>query len=979
MATNPARPKALPEPIPLHRVLVEEFNHQHPGNPLDLAAIEQRRAHWEAHFAAAEPLLAAGDRELAIESALVGEFHRQLHRESQRSGIERTALCFSGGGIRSATFGLGILQGLARLGLLKRFAFLSTVSGGGYLGSWLSGWIQREGGDVAKVEAQLAGAPLTPLEPDPETIHHLRQYSRYMSPRFGLLSADTWTLVATFFRNLFLNWLVLLPLLAAGLMLPRIGVVLARRPPLDERVQWSVFWFGVAAGILAIAYISANRPSLTLGSSRQPPKSSFPLRLQTQTWFLWLCLLPLGLMALAVTIFWAWTEPSAIDRLRFQILGFPVPVWLAFVLFGVLLHLGGFALSRWFVRALRLSELAVVVVSGGLGGLLAWLAAWLAATKLAITVHSELGLEIYVCVAAPVLLLLFLLATTSFVGLTSKYTSDGDREWLARCGAWVLIAILGRATLSAVVIFGPLLWHLAGSRLMAAVGGVSGLVTLVLGFAPKTEAAPRQRGEPQPASAKAASFALTLAAPLFVLSILVGLSALTSLLLRFLAHLAGRGWTAGPALPQHGLLDVIAHAPGWFVIGLAAGLVVLGGVAGYFVDINRFSLHAAYRDRLIRAYLGASRRPGTRRPNPFTGFDDNDNLEMVELKENPLFHVVNVTLNLVHGQDLALQDRKAESFTFSALHCGYHGGYRTAAEYGRHKDGKKVSLGTAVAISGAAASPNMGSHSSPVITFLLALFNIRLGWWLGNPGPAGGRTFSTQGPRFAPAALLSEAFGLTDDTKGYVYLSDGGHFENLGLYEMVLRRCRYIVVSDGGQDGDFTFGDLGNAISKIRIDLGVPIEFDRLPMRPRPELRGKTYDSSKAKFPYFAVARIRYSCVDYLEQPGDLGEAIDGLLLYVKLSLNGTEPADVFNYAKLHPTFPHESTGNQLYSEAQFESYRALGSHVVDTISNIPPDSVRQLLAWAQQAGAKPQSRAMKSPGAAADSAQGLAAWTPPP
>ena len=95
-----------------------------------------------------------------------------------------------------------------------------------------------------------------------------------------------------------------------------------------------------------------------------------------------------------------------------------------------------------------------------------------------------------------------------------------------------------------------------------------------------------------------------------------------------------------------------------------------------------------------------------------------------------------------------------------------------------------------MAISGAAVSPNMGYNSSPSITLLLALFNVRLGWWLGNPGPEGEKSYPTEGPDFAIKPLIQEAFGLTTDDKPYVYLSDGGHFEDLGLYEMVRRRCR---------------------------------------------------------------------------------------------------------------------------------------------------------------------------------------------
>ena len=134
-----------------------------------------------------------------------------------------------------------------------------------------------------------------------------------------------------------------------------------------------------------------------------------------------------------------------------------------------------------------------------------------------------------------------------------------------------------------------------------------------------------------------------------------------------------------------------------------------------------------------------------------------------------------------------------------------------------------ISLGTAMAISGAAASPNQGYISSAPLAFLMALFNVRLGWWLGNPGRSGKVTHKYDGPRNALVPFFSELLGMTSDTNKYVYLSDGGHFENLALYEMVRRRCRFIVVSDAGCDPDFEFEDLGNAVRKIEIDLGVPI------------------------------------------------------------------------------------------------------------------------------------------------------------
>src|SRR2546425_10510790 len=120
------------------------------------------------------------------------------------------AICLSGGGIRSATFGLGVLQGLAHNKLLRRFSYLSTVSGGGYVGSWLSAWIRRHPRGVSGVEQELPSEhPDYLLKPEPEAITHLRSYSNYLTPKLGLLSADTWTLIAIVVRNLVVNWLVL--------------------------------------------------------------------------------------------------------------------------------------------------------------------------------------------------------------------------------------------------------------------------------------------------------------------------------------------------------------------------------------------------------------------------------------------------------------------------------------------------------------------------------------------------------------------------------------------------------------------------------------------------------------------------------------------------------------------------------------------------------------------------------------------------
>jgi len=147
-----------------------------------------------------------------IEECVVKRLHEQ----------NRTALCFSGGGIRSATFNLGILQGLTEYDLLEKFDYLSTVSGGGYIGSWLSAWIFHEG--MESVVKELKYPRRSKIDPEYAPVRHLREYSNYLTPEWGLLSADTWTWVAIYLRNLLLNWLVLVSLFAAALLVPRLAV-----------------------------------------------------------------------------------------------------------------------------------------------------------------------------------------------------------------------------------------------------------------------------------------------------------------------------------------------------------------------------------------------------------------------------------------------------------------------------------------------------------------------------------------------------------------------------------------------------------------------------------------------------------------------------------------------------------------------------------------------------------------------------------
>lgn len=842
---------------------------------------------------------------------------------------KHAALCLSGGGIRSATFNLGILQGLARHGLLEKFDYLSTVSGGGYAGGWLSAWIHRQG--LTRVVEQLSDPPESPIEPEPKQLVHLRAYSNYLSPRLGLMGADTWTMIATLLRNLILNWLVLVPILIALLILPRMwlsflysnafaGVALTFKSILNFPLSLAI---GFVADVIALTYIGLNLPST--GRSTNEERR-----------FLWSPLLvPLLVSAMAFTTFWVRDE----NRLGVQ--WWAVLIYAEVMLIIPLAICFGYRLIKANNRLSAFWQLLGATVLIAIAQFIASMLAWLGATRIEVFVHPREHIILYSCFALPLLMGLLMLAGTLISGLTSRYTEDDDQEWWSRSGSLIYIVSLAWIICCALVLYGPYLFvWLADfqsnsqywiARIGTVAGIISGAVSLFSGFSAKTPA-----NEEEAKKAGAGGIALqavtSLLGPVFLAFILILLSFIAGWLLTLANYLPAAIKSSlhlfeGMPLTAINHLEILLHSSLRLLAVLFLLLATLGLTMGRAISTNKFSLHYFWRNRIIRAYLGASHEQ--RRPNPFTGFDTEDNISMHELRhpEKKLFHVLNIALNLAGSRRLAWQERKAESFTVSPLHAGnYMLGYRKAREYGRQlRNGKQgISLGTSVAISGAFASPNMGyMMSSPVVRFLMTLFNVRFGWWLGNPGRAGddglpfGRTYDRDSPRLSVTPIFQEALGMTDDEAGYVYLSDGGHFENYGLYEMVLRRCRMVLIGDGSSDAEYTFQSLGLAIRQIRIDLGVPIEFKNF------HITGRSETGEGA---YCAIGKIRYSCVD----GGD--KKMDGDLILIKPSLLGGEPRDVLNYASEHQSFPQEFIGDQWFSESQFESYRALGSHIVDAI-----------------------------------------------
>lgn len=1032
------------------------------------------------------------------------------------------ALCFSGGGIRSATFNLGILQGLARHGFLDKFDYLSTVSGGGYIGSWLSAWINRTG-NVEKVQAALSKDKLffsffsvedfkpicdetdlenslerlnelkaklekrpdlygkkmieslskialpgeyalegnsseiyklrefakeltkqlnriiakedaeTPLletrlkeggykgkagkreffikkfegfhclpikkeevllnetdenlqdkldedlqnerEEDsqtskesfniePEEITHLRTFSNYMSPRIGLFSTDTWTLLGVYLRNLLLNWTVFVPFIAAVLLVPKIFVAVLGFEPNDS-IKLTALIVSLLAGLIGVCNLNAMRPTLSEVSwvEQNYEVDDIGSVISVESKVFRRGILPLIILAFGMTFYWFWIQgqPMLFPAQFFNPESALIKRIMPFVVFSEIIFVGGFLIARGAILIFGnkgkipggwksfFIELGLSIVCGAIGGALLYLVVNNLRTfsepffkffqiiefKNGITIGLEpevIRTSLYVSFGATLVLLVFLLTATVFVGLASRITDDMDREWVARFGGLLLIIIVAWCFVSSLVLFGPALLEILQEKLgvwgksaIAGVGGISGLITLVLGFSKKSESETDK--EPKGKKSFLLWFAPQVAAPIFAVFLMILIVYATSALMDF-ANI-DNGFRQIPFLKDKATLLQFLDVLSWLLI---LSLIVF--VMGRCININKFSLHAAYRERLIRAYLGASRsRERLETANSFTGLDNADNVEMKELIHKP-FHVVNMTLNLASSSNLRWQQRKAESFTATALHCGSSnmggsGNYRSSIAYAYNsQNDKAITLGTCAAISGAAASPNMGYFtSSSAVSFLMALFNIRLGWWLGNTGKRGDDTFNLSAPNFSLRPFIDEAFGRTNDTNPYIYLTDGGHFDNLGLYEMVLRRCNLIVVCDAACDAKFEFFDFGSSIHKIRVDMGIPIEFkkENAPQRGR----------------NCGIARIKYSEVDG-------ADAEDGTLIYIKPTLDGDESIDLINYKKANPDFPHESTADQMYSETQFESYRKLGAHMINSLccqdKNVPCKKCSQLM-----------------------------------
>jgi hypothetical protein len=879
-------------------------------------------------------------------------------------------LAFSGGGIRSATFNLGVLQALAELKLLSRIDYLSTVSGGGFIGSWLCKWIMEAGGEVGAVEQMLTpGSNAEPKKHEPNEIKYLRQYSNYLNPQSGLFSIDSWALLASYIRNTVLNMVLLVAMVALVFCLPGLLTWLV------AHYQHSAIWLPLTLCSLAVAvFFSAFSIALLPN-----PDNRRWLTAQSQSNVLVLVIVPLMLAGFFGSIvLWEWRCPLAhvcanLDVNRaLQDLLTPQPakadrIWqlqqfmaqphlpnlaLPGLLF-FMVWLMGWTLAQWLnpqpgprqpgtkppgtprkqqLLLEGLGHLSCSILALGVGTLLTvyalrWFADWQASAKIgAPVIHLvTFGMPVLLCIAGFSMIVL--------IGLLGRLYTDRSREWWSRQGGWATILVINWVALFGMSLYAPPLLafihqHSAGwgNALIASGWLGTTLIGLLAGRAAATGAV-----KPDPKLALVAQ-----AAP-YVFSL--GILAAVSMLVHFAVnpdHFAAPDATPQTPLRQF-LLDYLTAREQSVLLPQLALLLLslaLALLLAWRLDINKFSLYMIMRIRLVRSFLGASNRK--RQAHPFTGFDPADDPPLARLLSTPdgrlqrPYPLINTTLNLVGGKELAWQTRKAGAFLFSPGFCGFElartpatpnretlhdaqrGCFRPSHAYGGRgnrasDEDRGTRLGMATAISGAALSNSTGHHGSAPLTFLMTLFNLRLGRWCANPLRS---RWQTAGPRMGLACLISELLGLTEATSNYVHLTDGGHFENLGLYELVRRRCRLIVLVDASADGELNFADLGNAIRKCYVDLGVEIDLDVCSIDTK---NGFSQQSC-------VTGKIAYGKAD--------AGAPDGTLLYIKPSLTGKEMADMLNYRKADPSFPYQTRFGQWFDETQFESYRALGYRI---------------------------------------------------
>ncbi|TAN67494.1 MAG: hypothetical protein EPN17_11000 [Methylobacter sp.] len=954
-----------------------------------------------------------GLRRKTLQSFSFDEIKRDELKKIQeiRSEADETnlvGLAFSGGGIRSATFGLGVLEALKEKRILEKVDYLSTVSGGGYIGSWLSANCARHGNNWSKMPT--GKNKIEECKDWQESVGYLRRYSNYLSPNIGFLSVDTWSMLTTWLRNTLLVQLMVIIGIATVLLLPRTLLPLLSLPIENLLSITFVFVIWIFFSLHQVKPKNIYKHPITAFLER----ISFikNIRIPRLAVFFIAMLVLIGFYSLMWSEFsLIWPQgkndptygygktitkllPPLYTNENFkwrQIHSVLVISYLSFAAFSFVSSRGnivGIKNIHHFLVAIPASIVLHLLFSAIVYKIGDW--------------KGFVGGEILAFTWVPPMIACSLaLAINVLIGIQGIDSYEVIREWWSRFGAW--LAIYGTAWMLIVVtsFYGPLWAEILYYEESWKTIGSGWIGTTIAGLlAGKSASTNGTDGNTfsikiKQTLAKGAPF-------IFIFGLVVIVSWAVHLVIAVNSNnlniskegLLGKGSPIIEAQQIHSQIDACSfnnvlpvciakdgeikytlepgyynkdtkeyfdtnqladknkqHSPydkHWELITtssqpLVTGMLILSWLIGLIlsrrIDINEFSLNAFYRDRLARCYLGASN--DKREPHPFTGFDEQDDINLSSLggnNKNPPcrpFHILNCALNLGGSSDLSLHTRHSAVFTLTPLYCGsayvpkggngkpienapdgkpQQIGYRPTANYCGTEH--QPTLGQAVSVSGAAASPNMGYHTSLPVAFLMTLFNARLGWWFPNPNK---NLWENPSPMWSLKYLRYELFGTANETDDFLAISDGGHFENLAAYELIKRRCKVIIISDGECDPKLQFEGLANLTRLSDVDLDATINIDIRAIQPVGDEKWSRSRCSVGKIHYRKTERF----------PDD---PVDGWLIYIKAAMNGHEGTSVMQYKATHPDFPHETTGNQFYTEDQFESYRSLGRDITEKL-----------------------------------------------
>ncbi len=731
-----------------------------------------------------------------------------------------TGLSLSGGGIRSAAVCLGALQALKRRDAIDSLDYLSTVSGGGYIGAAMT----------AATNANPGQFPFGEDVSDNPVVGHLRNYSNYLLPRGRSSLRNFGEVAAILIRGPLLNALMVLAFL---------------------------LWCADATLYVYPSAEALNDDGFLLAALA---KIAASFGYGTGTPF------PIGRL-----------EPGAFRSTL--IAAAAAAGWLV----GWVLYRSGVFLLAKLSAALATLNLPTAIrrrLFDGSVGLIARQAgdAW--------------GLGISVACW-----LVVLAVATAIFDL--QPVALGWMNWLYGDGGQHGAAVLNTAM-----------------ALFSTLSGVVAVASSLLGnFLKATE----QNADIKTGALRAA------------VKILVVIAAAVLPALLWLSYIFLTLWAMdGTNVNRPPFLPVGDLKPVYFYIALCLTLLAL------LLRPNAYSLHRFYRDRLAKAFFVAqdAKRPHT------DGLFGLDRLKLSEIHPaTGPYHLINAAMNVQGSPAANRRGRGADFFVFSRNFIGsdltlYARTRSPRRNVGRSADMEAVDpqldLATAMAISGAAVSANMGVNTMRALSPTLALLNIRLGYWLRNPRDVAlRRSLPSLLNGLAHRAmqkfyLVAEMFNGLDEKSAYVFLTDGGHIENLGVYELLKRGCQLIVVIDAEADKAMAFPSLLRLERYARIDLGVriilPWEEIATAMQDLDAAlaRASSRIAERKAGPHCAVGRILYA------------DGAQGVLVYFKSSLSGDEKDYILDYKRRNPAFPHETTGDQFFSEEQFECYRALGFHIVD-------------------------------------------------